>query len=258
MTSSESRGGHVLLPLLSRLVTLSFVFTIPATGHDLITTKITWAREVSRILDLHCISCHHQGGASFPLTTYSQVRPWAKAIKEEVLARRMPPWGAVSGFGEFRHDPSLSQEELMLIAAWAEGGAPEGDLSQLPKFGATGQPLPARPRVPPASVSLAASEGWVAPRDLWLLAIQPSGTIANQTKVIAQTPAGAWVPLLWVYGYPSAAAPPFEYERPVYLPRGTRLVIANSPDPAPARFRLWCRTPGANTAKPVKATRPAR
>ena len=61
------------------------------------------------------------------LLTYESARPWAKAIKEEVLNRRMPPWGAVKGFGDFRDDPSLTQDEITRIAEWVEGGAPEGD-----------------------------------------------------------------------------------------------------------------------------------
>lgn len=62
-----------------------------------------------------------------PLTTYAEVRPWAKAIKHQVLTRRMPPWGAVKGFGAFRNDRSLSLPEIALISSWVEGGAPEGD-----------------------------------------------------------------------------------------------------------------------------------
>jgi len=42
---------------------------------------------------------------SFSMLTYAEARPWAVAIKDEVLSRRMPPWGAVKGFGEFRDDP---------------------------------------------------------------------------------------------------------------------------------------------------------
>ena len=59
--------------------------------------------------------------------TYDDARPWAKAIRDEVLARRMPPWGAVKGVGEFRDDPSLSQIEIDMIVNWVEGGAPKGD-----------------------------------------------------------------------------------------------------------------------------------
>ena len=71
-------------------------------------------------------------GAPIPLIAYDDARPWAKAIREEVLERRMPPWGAVKGFGEFRDDPSLSQPEIDMIVNWVEGGAPKGDDIYLP------------------------------------------------------------------------------------------------------------------------------
>src|SRR5262249_30392294 len=60
------------------------------------------------------------------LTTYEEARPWAKAIREEVLTRRMPKWHAVRGYGDFTNDPSLSPFEIATIVAWADGGAPKG------------------------------------------------------------------------------------------------------------------------------------
>jgi len=66
------------------------------------------------------------------LTTYEEARPWAKAIKEEMLEKRMPPWHAVKGYGEFRNAPPLTQREIDLIVNWVEGGAPKGDDKDLP------------------------------------------------------------------------------------------------------------------------------
>ena len=63
-----------------------------------------------------------------PLTTYELARPWARAIREEILERRMPPWGAVEGFGHFSNDVSLTQREMDIILSWADGGAPSGVL----------------------------------------------------------------------------------------------------------------------------------
>src|SRR5438105_68430 len=102
-------------------------------AHDPISTGLTWSQEISRIVYNRCATCHAKGGnAPMSLLTYADVRPWATAIKEEVLNRRMPPWGAVKGFGDFREDASLSQEEIMRIADWVEGGAPEGNSIYLP------------------------------------------------------------------------------------------------------------------------------
>ncbi len=58
------------------------------------------------------------------LATYDEARPWAKAIKEEVLTRRMPKWQAARGYGDFSNDPSLSPFEIAVMSAWADGGAP--------------------------------------------------------------------------------------------------------------------------------------
>src|SRR5271155_5560415 len=118
-------------------VVLLIALSIGAAGaHDIITTKITFSKEISRLIYKRCATCHREGGAVFSLTTYDQARPWAKAIKEEVLERRMPPWEAVKGFGEFKDDRGLTGEELELFSDWVEGGAPEGE----PKF------LPAAPK----------------------------------------------------------------------------------------------------------------
>jgi hypothetical protein len=67
------------------------------------------------------------------LATYEDARPWAKAIKEEILEKRMPPWRPVKGYGEFRNAPSLTQREVDLIVNWVEGGAPRGDEKELPE-----------------------------------------------------------------------------------------------------------------------------
>src|SRR5713101_2691569 len=119
---------------------MKFVFFLSIVGvcisvsaHDAFSTKITWSREISRIVDKRCASCHRDGGSSFALTTFEQARPWAKAIKEEVLERRMPPFGAVKGFGDLTDDQALTQEEIHLIADWVEGGSPEGDAALLDK-----------------------------------------------------------------------------------------------------------------------------
>src|SRR5579871_5185030 len=112
-------------------------------AHDVFSTKITWSREISRLVDKRCISCHREGGSAFALTTFEQARPWAKAIKEEVLERRMPPFAAVKGFGELRDDQSLTQEDLHVLADWVEGGAPEGDdPGLLPKAPDFSKPAP--------------------------------------------------------------------------------------------------------------------
>lgn len=98
------------------------------TRHVPITTKIVFNREIAQIFQKKCFQCHTDGNVSVPLTTYKEARPWAVAIKEEVLERRMPPWGAASGYGHFSNDMSLTGREISLILSWADGGAPSGVL----------------------------------------------------------------------------------------------------------------------------------
>jgi hypothetical protein len=61
-----------------------------------------------------------------PLTTYGDARPWAEAIKEETLARRMPPWPAERGYGAFSNDIGLTPREFEFLVSWVDGGVPEG------------------------------------------------------------------------------------------------------------------------------------
>ena len=98
------------------------------TRHVPITTKIVFNREIAQIFQKKCFQCHTDGNVSVPLTTYKEARPWAVAIKEEILEKRMPPWGAASGYGHFANDMSLTGREISLILSWADGGAPSGVL----------------------------------------------------------------------------------------------------------------------------------
>jgi mono/diheme cytochrome c family protein len=107
----------------------------PLAAHNPITTKVTWTREIFPLLDRHCVSCHRPDGyAGFSLTTYGDARPWAVAIKEEVLAGTMPPWGAAPGVGHFANDRRLTRHEQELIAAWVDGGAPYSLDARTPAF----------------------------------------------------------------------------------------------------------------------------
>ncbi len=83
-------------------------------------------RDIQPILERRCLSCHRAGEIGrMPLVTYSQARPWAKAIREAVLSRRMPPWFAASG--SFANDPRLTAAEIGAISDWVASGAPEGE-----------------------------------------------------------------------------------------------------------------------------------
>ena len=87
----------------------------------------TFNKDVQPILATHCQTCHRAGEIGpMALMTYKDVRPWAKAIKDSVSSRRMPPWFADPHVGKFANDRSLPKPNLDTLVAWVEGGAPEG------------------------------------------------------------------------------------------------------------------------------------
>jgi hypothetical protein len=91
--------------------------------------KPVYYGEIEPILNRSCQGCHRPGEIGpMPLMTYEQVRPWAKSIKATVAARKMPPWFADPAHGKFSNDRSLKPEEISAIAAWADAGAPAGDV----------------------------------------------------------------------------------------------------------------------------------
>jgi hypothetical protein len=94
----------------------------------------TFYKDVLPLLQEHCQECHRPGEIGpMPLLSYQQVRPWAAAMKESVRLKKMPPWFADPHFGKFANDRSLSQAQIDLIAAWADGGAKEGNPKDGPK-----------------------------------------------------------------------------------------------------------------------------
>jgi len=98
------------------------------------TNSVTFSKDVAPILQANCQGCHRPGEAApMPLETYQQARPWAKAMKQAVLARKMPPWFADPQYGHFRNDRSLPQKDIDTLVAWVDAGAPEGDPKNLPK-----------------------------------------------------------------------------------------------------------------------------
>jgi hypothetical protein len=205
-----------------------------ACAHDIITTKVTFDREIIRLFNSHCISCHREGGTAFSLETYKVARPWAKAIGEEVLQRRMPPWGAVKGFGDFRNDKGLTEEQLELIVDWEEGGAPEGEEKDLP-----GPPKFAPEAAIPHSLKeLTVSGDFKLTRPFRLDGLMPK-TVPDGTsiQITAEFPDGSVEPLLWLRNYKAAFAHPFLLRTPLDLPPGT--VIRGVPADASIDLLPW-------------------
>ncbi len=115
------------------LATLSAIFVFACTAFA--DTSPTFSKDVAPILYNRCVNCHRPGEAGpMPLRTYQEARPWAKAIKEAVSSRTMPPWMADPQVDHFKNDRHLSAAEIATVAKWAEGGAPEGNPKDLPKL----------------------------------------------------------------------------------------------------------------------------
>lgn len=104
------------------------------------TQPVTFAKDVAPILQKNCQVCHQPGAVGpMALTTYQEVRPWARAIKQKVVAREMPPYryDRDVGIQQLKHDLRLTDGEVDTIARWVDTGAPAGnpaDMPPTPKF----------------------------------------------------------------------------------------------------------------------------
>jgi hypothetical protein len=100
---------------------------------------VTFTKDIAPILQRSCENCHRADGAApMPLTTYEEVRPWARSIKQRTgmgpRAGVMPPWYVEKNIGiqKFRDDPSLSAAEIAKVARWVDSGAPQGNPADMP------------------------------------------------------------------------------------------------------------------------------
>ena len=98
-------------------------------------TVPTFAKDVAPIVFNKCANCHRPGEAvPMTFTSYQEVRPWSKAIKEAVVEKTMPPWFAEEHPTiKFHNERRLSQKEIDTIVAWVDGGSPKGE-GELPKL----------------------------------------------------------------------------------------------------------------------------
>jgi mono/diheme cytochrome c family protein len=111
---------------------------IPAvadSSESAVPAKPTFAKDIARVFQQKCEECHRKGTAApMSLATYQEVRPWAKAIRERVVTRNMPPWhiDKTVGIQSFQNDRSLSDEQMNTIVRWVDSGSPLGDPKDLP------------------------------------------------------------------------------------------------------------------------------
>jgi len=224
-----------------------------------------------------------------PLTTYDDVRPWARAIKDQILTRRMPIWQAAHGYGAFANDPSLTPVEMAMIAAWVDGGQPRtGSPSSSGSPGSPGSGSPGSgsivdpvvsafrrksARLPIAASATSASAridaAWIAG---WYF--EPGDPLVTSATIASADGAaiGTWVagdgPVVLPAGAGMRVASPLrielerrkaaDYEKP-FVPARSVLRVVPLTEP-PAR-RVWleearCGTPRTGRSAALLAVRP--
>src|SRR5438093_11576258 len=97
--------------------------------------QVTFSKDVAPIFQPKCQDCHQPNSiAPMSLITYQDARPWARAIRERVIARQMPPWHLDRSVGvqKFKNDMSLTDEQVDTIVRWVDDGALQGDPKDLP------------------------------------------------------------------------------------------------------------------------------
>ncbi len=103
--------------------------------------RITYARDISRIMQNNCVECHRAGGPGpFALDSFEAVSARATMIRAVTQEGTMPPWFAAPMHGAdgsakpspWSNDRSLTNREKQAIAAWIDAGKPEGDRAELP------------------------------------------------------------------------------------------------------------------------------
>jgi len=106
---------------------------VTAAGDD--GRPVTFAKDIAPTFQEKCQNCHRAGQmAPMSLVTYEEVRPWAKAIKQRVVLRQMPPWhmDPTIGIQKFQNDISLNDAQIAVISKWVDEGAPMGNKDDMP------------------------------------------------------------------------------------------------------------------------------
>ncbi len=163
---------------------------------------VTFTKDVAPIFQRACQSCHRPGAiAPMSLLTYQDARPWARAIRQKVATREMPPWHIDRNVGitQFKDDPSLTDEEIATIVQWVDSGAPQGNPADLPPARAFSelaqwyigkpdiivtmdQPYVLPPTGPDNIVDVLVDPGFT--EDLYVMAIESKPADARSFKVV--------------------------------------------------------------------------
>src|SRR5215813_3481094 len=102
--------GRIVLVLVLAAVTCGLSLYLPLGAQETSTPptapkETTFNRDVAPIFFKNCVVCHRENDiAPMSLMTYKDARPWARAIREMVTTRQMPPWSADPHYGEFANN----------------------------------------------------------------------------------------------------------------------------------------------------------
>lgn len=219
---------------------LGSLLLAPVRSDEPVSSSVTYNREVFRIFESKCLPCHAPDAVAMSLATYRDARPWARAIREELIEGRMPPWAAAPGYAAFANDIGLTSRELTTILTWTDGGASRGDDRDLPTRAGGHRhaapvdddrqiELPAQ-RIPAGEEHVIrrvmVDPGPAAMRWIRQVDILPGDTRVMRAAFVWVAPAdersdarwiGAWTPWLRAMAPPDGAVFP--------LPPGARLVV---------------------------------
>jgi hypothetical protein len=115
---------RILLVVAVSLVTGIVFRPRPVSSHETLTTTVLFDREIVRILNKHCVMCHVENGPSFSLASYEETQLRGRQIRAAVIARHMPPWAAVPGYGQFVNENTVTLRESQFVVSWVEGLGP--------------------------------------------------------------------------------------------------------------------------------------
>ena len=207
------------------------LYTLIATGtvltlasieaHDPVNSKVTWTSDIERLVHARCIGCHVDGGRGpMSLVTYEEARPWARAMREEVLTRRMPKWHAARGYGQFANDRSLSPFEIALMVAWVDGGAVRGPRG-LPNQESP-SPIEHREHAVRHVTTRCGDQPLTRGR---LLAIRPRLHERGSAGFSLIMPDGSREVLAWIQGFEKKFEETYWLHEPIEIPAGARLSV---------------------------------
>lgn len=93
--------------------------------------RITWYQHIAPLIHSNCSPCHREGDAApFPLITYEEVAKRASFIKKVTESRYMPPWKPDTHYTAFSNERKLTDEQIAMIADWADHNMPKGKDTQ--------------------------------------------------------------------------------------------------------------------------------